>query len=61
MTLSASGNADLYISLYSGTANKFTVTILLNSRYTGPGISQPVASSCSLNSYSKASNLITNS
>ena len=62
LTLSASGNADLYIALNSnsGTTNQYRVTIGLSSRYTN-GNSAVTATSCNLESYNRASNFVTSS
>ena len=59
------GSADLYISLNSGTANRFNVIINLSSRYTNSG-NTVRANSCYIKEdnsdwYSKASNLVTSS
>ena len=58
----ASGNGDLNIGLYtnSGSTNKFRVTIDLSSRYSNNG-DIVTATSCNLNGYSRASNLVTSS
>ena len=58
----ASGNGDLNIGLYtnSGSTNKFRVTIHLSSRYSNNG-NLVKATSCDLNGYSRASNLVTSS
>ncbi len=62
LDLEKSGNANLHIALNSnsGTTNRYRVTIDLSSRYTNGG-SPVAASSCDMNSYSKASNLVTSS
>ncbi len=60
--LEKEGSADLYIGLNSnsGITNQFRVTIYLSSRYKNEGGSV-TASSCNINFYSKASNLVTSS
>ncbi len=62
LALTASGNADLYIDRYSnsGTTNRYRVTINLSSRFTNGG-SAVTATSCNMNSYWRASNLVTSS
>jgi hypothetical protein len=62
LALTASGTANLNIALNSnsGTTNQYRVTIDLSSRYTNGG-SPVTASSCNINLYSKASNLVTSS
>ena len=62
MLTSISSPGDLNIGLYtnSGSTNKFRVTIDLSSRYSNNG-DIVTATSCNLNGYSKASNLVTSS